>query len=73
MKIYAKCGSDMCGLILDVMLCEVRKNGIMRLAISLAGKGEIAERITHEVCNMSRRFHLLARVKSHNVIVLALM
>jgi len=42
MKIYAKCGSDMCGLILDVMLCEVRKNGIMRLAISLACKGEIA-------------------------------
>ena len=39
-------------------------NDIMRLALSLACKGESAERIACEACNMSIRFHLLARVKS---------
>ena len=61
MKIYAKCGSVMCSVALDVMLCEVRKNGIMRLAISLACKGEIAERITHEVGNMLMEISLACK------------
>lgn len=38
--------------------------GIMRLAVSLACKGETAERIASEASNMMiNRFHLLARVK----------
>ena len=36
---------------------------IMRLAVSLACKGETAERIICEASNIDWRFHLLARVK----------
>lgn len=56
MELQRPLGVEILSAVAFVYFC-----GTMRLAISLACKGEIAERITHEVCNMPRRISLACK------------